>query len=1177
MDPQTILIGVTAFVVSALLIYLISAFTMREKTFEEVMAEQKRRQEEERERAKQDKKIEKEQYKKKFKKGKPDKSKEKAAQVSEPELKDSPKAREPEIKEHKMVNLEIDPEIIEPSDQVVLGGKPKSKSKSKKSILHNKDEVTPVAEKAPELPHKPITPRDEIELKKLHEKDSSHSLVTPAEPVSKKDSKGSRQEVKEVRTQKLKATHVETMEVQQSAPVEVPEKKHKSKSSAVDGAGSESRLIDTVRTAHLNEREVQTLIEILLNRQGAAATPESWNKKSQKGDPMSLMKKQLEEKERALQEEQQLAMSANNRVKELRNELTVERTKLVTMEKHFQEKLALQAADLEALQARMRHAHEQHMIEVSEMRARMQQLEQAGDAALVQKLKQENKILQDSLSKAAKESVPMSEVNNLRQKVAIMEKELASNAVKLNASESSKKSLEDKLHKYEEQIRKLDSAQKGSEDVLSKKVEEVSGELRKAEAKNAALTKDLNNAHVGLRSSEKEVHTMKQKLRELEQHLSSGDSNKEMGAKLQEAERKKVEMEGNVRNLERQLADSLAQQEQLSAQLQELRQENHALAEEMKTTKERQQGEGQEAPSPAPNGDIHKEGTDKNVIQIQEHERILSEKMAELTQLQKELEVQRSTTAKLQASAGEVKDLREQLEAQKKKNNELREKNWKAMEALEKAEKSASEKVDKTLKSSRDTLNKAVSEVESLDKSVMQRLFPEITISDKLGHKEWVAAFEKQAAQHLSKASSSQKNYGDKLSHLEAENSRLQADVEVFKNNIAILHSEKDRIKELEEENRKLTQQAEAYEKNFSQANADQERLLHIEEENQRLKASLSQSSSSAEELSRLKEEKRQLESRVEEYKNIVSESERKLQDLEQSVETEEKKWKEKLRQAQESAPKSVDSSSREQELEELTIQQQSQIEEYRNVLASTEAMLRQLESKAESEEKKWEGKLQQVQKDLQESKAECQRVEREMQSQGGSSEMQSKVERLERELRESNERITVLTSEKQELTSKVIVLESETRAVAQVDTEDLRKQLEELQRQLEAERKKNKELSSTLVRLNGIIKTGQDALAQEQKLVQQLQEQLADKSKGTGASANQELEQGFYEDGQLITDFQFQDKIADSFHHTYYHTLPPSRGDCHKPSPHGLPHTTTRHSDELFVHKPFVFYSSTT
>lgn len=56
--------------------------------------------------------------------------------------------------------------------------------------------------------------------------------------------------------------------------------------------------------------------------------------------------------------------------------------------------------------------------------------------------------------------------------------------------------------------------------------------------------------------------------------------------------------------------------------------------------------------------------------------------------------------------------------------------------------------------------------------------------------------------------------------------------------------------------------------------------------------------------------------------------------------------------------------------------------------------------------------------------------------------------------------------------------------------------QVEEIQQQLEGERKKNKDLSSTLVRLNGIIKTGQDALMQEQKLVKQLQEQLTEKTK---------------------------------------------------------------------------------
>ena len=51
----------------------------------------------------------------------------------------------------------------------------------------------------------------------------------------------------------------------------------------------------------------------------------------------------------------------------------------------------------------------------------------------------------------------MAEVNNLRQKVTIMEKELSSNAVRLNASENAKKSSEEKLKKYEEQIKKLES------------------------------------------------------------------------------------------------------------------------------------------------------------------------------------------------------------------------------------------------------------------------------------------------------------------------------------------------------------------------------------------------------------------------------------------------------------------------------------------------------------------------------------------------------------------------------------------------------------------------------------------------------------------------------------------------------------------------------------------------
>ncbi|XP_025105824.1 ribosome-binding protein 1-like isoform X11 [Pomacea canaliculata] len=1222
MDVQIILIGIPAFVVIAILIYLITAFAMREKTFEEVIAEQKRRQEEERERAKQGKKVEKEQYKKKFRKGKADKGKEKAAQVCGPEFKE-PVMVEPEVTEHKMVNLEIDPEIIEPSDAVVLGGKSKVKpSRKSKPILVNKNEVTPVTEKATELPHKPITPRDEIELKKLHEKEvvpAVHVSTMQIETHQKKENKIVHQtenkqevtetikEVKEIKVQRVKAPRMESMIIQQNAPQEEGEKKISKIKNSSDTVAGGTRLVEMVRSASLSDKDVQTLTEILSNRQGTTGVAQdSWNKKNQKGDATALLKKQLEEKEKALQEEQQHSMVANNRVKEAKNELLAERSKFATMEKRYQEKVAQQASELEAMQQRMRHAHEQHIVEIGDMRGRLQQLEQSGDATLIQKLKQENKILQESWAKAAKESVPLTEVASLRQKVEIMQKELSSNALKLNSAENAKNNLEQKLQKAEEQMTKQESSKK----VLEDKLDEVSAELNKIETKNVSLASDLKKATTALSQAETECSSLKCKLQELEKYLSSGDATKEIGAKLQEAERKKLDLEGNLKNLEKQLADALHHQNELNSELMQVRQENHLLTEEMRASKEqRQQAEGQEALSTAANGDIHKKVSKKDTIQLEEHERILSEKIAELAKLQQDLEMEQSAASVLKTTVEnqlvQNKELLEQLDAQKQKNNELREKNWKAMEALEKAEKSASEKVDKTLKSSREATTKALADLESLDKGILQRLFPDISVSEKLGHKEWIGAFEKQAVQYIAKISSS-------------------------------AHSEKDRVQELELENAKLKQQVETYEKSFAQ-NVGQEKLSHLEEENKRLKENVMQNTSLSSEMSSLQEANRQLQSQVEEYKNIVSETEKKLQDLEHSVESEEKKWKEKLQQAQEDVERNIRIPTQEQELEELTIQQQAQLEDYRSVLSSTESTLRQLESRADAEEKRWQEKLQSVQKELEKSKTECHRLEKDIQKLHGSTEdlsdlgfayrcveksltsivdeMQSRVEELEQQLqnlndnlsavtqekqkmlstieelqqqlqnaseslstitkenekvkskledvekqlqnpsgtvekeeaqsrlidakdqlkkseerivsllrekvevetrfnetnlrlKESEERISILSQEKEEIFSRVVVLEKQKLSVPPTDVEDLKRQLEELQQQLEAERKKNKDLSSTLVRLNGIIRTGQDALAQEQKLVKQLQDQLEEKTKGSDIPASQEIEQ---------------------------------------------------------------------
>ena len=59
---------------------------------------------------------------------------------------------------------------------------------------------------------------------------------------------------------------------------------------------------------------------------------------------------------------------------------------------------------------------------------------------------------------------------------------------------------------------------------------------------------------------------------------------------------------------------------------------------------------------------------------------------------------------------------------------------------------------------------------------------------------------------------------------------------------------------------------------------------------------------------------------------------------------------------------------------------------------------------------------------------------------------------------------------------------------------------VEKMEVSLAAEQKKNKDLASQIVRLNGIIKTGHDALTQEQNLVKKLQDQM---SNGTSSQVH--------------------------------------------------------------------------
>ena len=230
MDPQIIAIGAAGCLLSAIVIYLISVFAIKEKTFEEVLEEQKRRNEEEKLKLKNEKKAEKE-HKKKFKKGK-DKSKEKEknTHVAETEYK----------VEQKMVNLEIEPEIIEPTETLSLTTKKSKTKKSQKPILLNKEEKPLIAvdKQAKELQHK-LAPKDEIELKHEHTQ-----VVTTKEKVST--------EHKKVTTTKDKHTNEQqnkpSKKGSETKPEKVEEKVIKEKAAKIEK--QPERTVETAKKSH---------------------------------------------------------------------------------------------------------------------------------------------------------------------------------------------------------------------------------------------------------------------------------------------------------------------------------------------------------------------------------------------------------------------------------------------------------------------------------------------------------------------------------------------------------------------------------------------------------------------------------------------------------------------------------------------------------------------------------------------------------------------------------------------------------------------------------------------------------------------------------------------------------------------------------------------------------------
>ncbi|XP_041822774.1 ribosome-binding protein 1b isoform X2 [Chelmon rostratus] len=489
-DPQTL--GFMVFggfmILSAVGIALVSTLSMKETSYEEALAKQRHQliqtQTQKTEKKKKDKTLEKK-NKAKRKEDRPD------GKLPEP---GSDSGEEPEVV--TCTEPECDPEPAaqpdavhepkptpEPEPTVVIAttirSAPSPSTKEKKKTKSAKMEPAAVVE---------TVAKEVMVMAMMPVVDVSPVNVVPKEPSADKT-----EETKETLSKKKKS---------KNKPDQVAD------SSLVLPYGE---LLSAVSNRTLSVGEIHKLMEVL--NQKAGVHQDSWQLASQRGDPLSALKKKLEEKDKLLTAEQEDAAAAKSRVRELSKELGAEKSKIVSLEARLKAEQSTRVQEVNALQTRMQTADQDHLKHVQQLNQKIRSLQEQlenGPNAQLARLQQENSILRDALNQATSqaESRQNAELARLRQDSVRLGRELTERTDALRSDEERRKSLEAKMAAAEQKLAQAQLVHADTERALQQRLEEVCSEL-KASRQEAAALSELRGA---LASREAELQVLKSQL-----------------------------------------------------------------------------------------------------------------------------------------------------------------------------------------------------------------------------------------------------------------------------------------------------------------------------------------------------------------------------------------------------------------------------------------------------------------------------------------------------------------------------------------------------------------------------------------------------------------------------------------------------------------------------------------
>ncbi|XP_068153871.1 ribosome-binding protein 1 isoform X2 [Drosophila tropicalis] len=367
-----------------------------------------------------------------------------------------------------------------------------------------------------------------------------------------------------------------------------------------------SALMNVFARTELNRSEIQILIDYLLNKQqDMPASHAEWS-----DDICQKLKRQLEEKEKLLAEEQEASIGIQAKLRELRQEVNTERAQMHARTQAYNDKLQSKEQELSALNQELANANDKLTIERQQFQAVLREKQASTDLLpqlqrLQQDLAHKEKCLSEMTAFVTSESEKKNEIiQSQTQRILSLEQQCEELEVRQNNSIfelEQRKQLETENSELKVERcnlhNALESAQSELKRVCNSELQELRQQIAALETNNENLTQQLNQANsnavqaTAAQSEQAQVQSealvqKQNELSSLQAKLSSLNDDKAeqqqlastLQSQLKEAQEKAEQLQANERQLEQELQEQREKNNQQQKQLQQQQQQQQKAA-----------------------------------------------------------------------------------------------------------------------------------------------------------------------------------------------------------------------------------------------------------------------------------------------------------------------------------------------------------------------------------------------------------------------------------------------------------------------------------------------------------------------------------------------------------------------------------------------------------------------